>query len=333
HPIGFDSFGLPAENAAIKHNTNPREWTDQKMDDMVAQMKVMGLSYDWSRFLYSHDPDYYRWNQWFFIQLFKKGLVYKKKSLVNWDPVDNTVLANEQVIDGKGWRSGAEVEKREIEQWYIKITDYAEELLADLQKLKDWPERVKVMQENWIGKSKGTMITFDVVDESGDKIDTIQTFTTRPDTAFGIEYIVLAAEHPKCREWTKGKDNEAKVAKFIEAVSKQSLVERLGEGSEKNGESLGVYAVNPVNGKKVPLWTADYALMDYGTGAVMAVPAHDQRDFLFAKKYQLPISVVINLKDGKAPNPQNMTEAFVEVGTMVNSEQFNGMSSDEAIVK
>lgn len=333
YPMGFDSFGLPAENAAIKNNDHPRRWTDLRMNDMVEQMKMLGMSYDWSRFLYSHDPDYYRWNQWIFIQMYKQGLVYKKKSLVNWDPVDNTVLANEQVIDGKGWRSGAEVEKKEIEQWFIRITAFADELLADLDKLDHWPERVKSMQRNWIGKSHGTTIRFDVVDARGKKIDEIETFTTRPDTVFGIEYLVLAPEHPKCREWIKGQPHEKDVLDYIASTEKASMVERMGEDREKTGRPLGVFAKNPVNGKVVPLWAADYVLMDYGTGAVMAVPAHDQRDFLFAKKYNLPVSVVIrpeNVHDLKA---EEMKEAFVEPGLMVHSAQFDGISSTEAITK
>lgn len=329
YPMGFDSFGLPAENAAIKNKVNPRQWTDNRMTDMVAQMKKMGLSYDWSRFLYSHDENYYKWNQWIFIQMFKKGLAYKKKSLVNWDPVDQTVLANEQVIDGKGWRSGAEVEKREIEQWFIKITDYAEELLQDLDKLDHWPERVKAMQRNWIGKSFGTLIKFDVIDASGKKIDEIETFTTRADTVFGIEYVVLAVEHPKVKHWIKGTAHEKDVLQFINSVEKQSTVERVGEGSEKNGKPLGVFAVNPVNGKKVPLWTADYVLMDYGTGAVMAVPAHDQRDFTFSKKYHLPVTVVIQPKS-KTFEPNSMIEAFIEEGVLVHSQGFDGIPSAEA---
>ncbi|MCA9408826.1 MAG: leucine--tRNA ligase, partial [Candidatus Omnitrophica bacterium] len=331
YPMGFDSFGLPAENAAIKNNSSPRDWTNKRMDDMVAQMKQMGLSYDWSRFLFSHDPDYYKWNQWIFIQMFKKGLVYKKKSLVNWDPVDQTVLANEQVIDGKGWRSGAEVEKKEIEQWFIKITAFVEDLLNDLDGLDDWPEQVKTMQRNWIGKSEGTIIRFDVVDENGNKIDELETFTTRADTVFGIEYVVLAAEHPKCKKWIHGKAFETEVADFIKSVEKQSLVERLGEGKDKNGKFLGVYAVNPVNGRKVPIWVADYVLMDYGTGAVMAVPAHDQRDFLFAKKYQLPVSVVIKSADKASLLADELKEAFVEEGVLVNSAQFDGTNSAKAI--
>jgi len=342
YPIGFDSFGLPAENAAIKNNEDPKAWTEKRMEEMVRQMKKIGLSYDWSRYLYSHSPEYYKWNQWIFIQMFKNGLVYKKKSLVNWDPVDKTVLANEQVIDGKGWRSGAEVEKKEIEQWFIKITAFAEELLNDLEKLEDWPERVKTMQRNWIGKSYGTLIKFDVVDEKGKRIDMIETFTTRPDTVFGIEYVVAAAEHPKVKEWTKGTKKEKEVNTFIEKVSKESLIERMEEGKEKNGVALGVHAINPVNKKKIPLWAADYVLMDYGTGIVMAVPAHDQRDFLFAKKYKLPITVVIHPDDVGAGSPRPNTEgaetapvqaAFVDVGIMVNSDLFNGIRSDEAIDK
>ncbi|MCA9393616.1 MAG: leucine--tRNA ligase [Candidatus Omnitrophica bacterium] len=333
YPMGFDSFGLPAENAAIKNNVHPRAWTDQRMNDMVAQMKTLGLSYDWTRFLYSHSEEYYRWNQWIFIQMFKQGLVYRKKALVNWDPVDQTVLANEQVIDGKGWRSGAEVEKREIDQWFIKITAFTEDLLADLDKLENWPERVKTMQRNWIGKSHGTTINFDVLDAGGNKIDELQTFTTRPDTVFGIEYVVLAPEHPKCREWVKGRDHEQDVLDFIASMDKESLIDRMGEGREKNGRPLGVFARNPVNGKVVPLWTADYVLMDYGTGAVMAVPAHDQRDYLFAKKYNLPISVVIRPEDVAELKAEDMTAAYVEPGIMVHSEQFDGIGSTEAITK
>lgn len=332
YPMGFDSFGLPAENAAIKNQTDPQGWTEERMTDMVAQMKTMGLSYDWDRFLYSHSDDYYKWNQWLFIQMFKKGLAYKKKSVVNWDPVDQTVLANEQVIDGKGWRSGAEVEKREISQWFIKITDYAEELLADLDKLDNWPERVKLMQQNWIGKSEGSVIRFDVVDADGKKIDELETFTTRPDTVFGIEYVVLAAEHPKCLEWVKGKANESMVDAFIRGVMMQSTIERVGDSREKQGVDLGVFAVNPVNGKKVPIWIGDYVLMDYGTGAVMAVPAHDSRDFKFAKKYDLPITVVITPPDQKDLKAADMTDAYTETGVMVQSEQFDGKGSEDAKV-
>jgi leucyl-tRNA synthetase len=328
HPVGYDSFGLPAENAAIKNKADPREWTDRHMGVMDSQMRRLGLSYAWSRYIFSHSPDYYRWNQWIFLQMFKRGLAYKKISLVNWDPVDQTVLANEQVIDGRGWRSGAEVEKKEIEQWYLKITDFAEDLLADLDGLDDWPERVKTMQKNWIGKSFGTRIRFDVVDGLGTKIDEIETFTTRPDTAFGIEYVVLAAEHPKVREWTRGKPNEKEVREFVSVAAKKSTVERVGESGDKTGIALGVFAVNPVNGRRVPLWVADYALMDYGTGAVMAVPAHDQRDFIFAQKYGLPATEVIRPR-GAGPGGKP-AEAFTGDGVMINSGEFDGLDSEEA---
>jgi leucyl-tRNA synthetase len=332
YPMGFDSFGLPAENAAIKNKTNPREWTEQRMKEMMAQQKSLGLSYDWSRMLFSHDPEYYRWNQWFFIQMLKKGLAYKKTAAVNWCPKCNTVLANEQVHDGKCWRhEDTEVEPKELSQWYLKITDYADELLRDIEKLEHWPERVKAMQKNWIGKSKGTIIRFDVVDESGKKIDEIETFTTRPDTIFGITYLVLAAEHPKCIEWTKDTQYEKEVKEFIQGVKKRSIIERTAEGKEKNGAFLGKYFINPANGKKYPLWVADYALMEYGTGAVMAVPTHDQRDFEFAKKYDLPLIVVINPLDGWELDPAKMKRAFVDEGKLVNSGDFDGMHNRDAI--
>jgi leucyl-tRNA synthetase len=332
YPMGFDSFGLPAENAAIKNNTNPKIWTDGKMKEMIEQQKSLGLSYDWSRLLFSHDPEYYKWNQWFFIQMLKKGLAYKKTGTVNWCPKCNTVLANEQVHDGKCWRhEDTEVEPKELTQWYLKITNYAEELLDDINKLGNWPEKVRIMQSNWIGKSYGTIIKFDVVDESGKKIDEIETFTTRPDTVFGITYLVLAAEHPKCIEWTKNTKYEQDVKRFITDVKKKSIIERTAEGKEKNGVFLGKYFINPVNGKKCPLWTADYALMDYGTGAVMAVPTHDQRDFEFAKKYDLPLIVVINPLDGWELNPEKMTRAFVDEGKLINSEEFDGMYNRDAI--
>ncbi|MCB9358665.1 leucine--tRNA ligase [Candidatus Woesearchaeota archaeon] len=334
YPMGFDSFGLPAENAAIKNNANPREWTDTRMKEMVAQFKSLGFSYDWNRYLYSHDPDYYKWNQWFFIQMLKKGLAYKKVGLVNWCPECNTVLANEQVHDGKCWRhEKTDVEVKELSQWYLKITDYADELLQDIEKLDHWPEKVRTMQKNWIGKSYGTIIKFDVVDEDGKKIDVIETFTTRPDTIFGVTYLVLAAEHPKCIEWTKGSSKESEVKKFISEVQKKSIIERTAEGKEKNGLFLGKYFINPVNGDKCPLWIADYALMDYGTGAVMAVPTHDQRDFDFAKKYSLPMKIVINPLDGWELKVEKMTRAFVDEGKLVNSGDFDGMHNRDAIEK
>ncbi len=332
YPMGYDSFGLPAENAAKKNGVDPHEWTDKNMEGIKEQQKLMGLSYDWSRMVYSHDPEYYRWNQWVFLKLYEKGLVVRKKAPVNWCPECDTVLANEQVQNGRCWRhEDTEVEMRELEQWYYKITEYADELYEDIDnKLGGWSENVKVMQKNWIGKSHGTEIDFDVVDEEGKKIDKISTFTTRPDTAFGITYLVLAAEHPKVREWTKGTEYEEPVKRFIQECQKKSTIERTAEGKEKNGMFLGKYFINPVNGEKLPLWVADYALMDYGTGAVMAVPAHDQRDFDFAKKYDLPIRVVINPKSFDL-NPEKMSRAFMDEGTLVNSGDFDGIGSTDAI--
>lgn len=331
YPIGFDSFGLPAENAAIQNNANPREWTDIRMKEMISQMKTLGLSYDWSRLVYSHDPEYYKWNQWFFIQMIKKGLAYKKSALVNWCPKCNTVLANEQVQNGKCWRHGdTEVEQKELSQWYLKTTKYADELLADIDKLKNWPEKVKTMQANWLGKSHGSTIKFDVVDEKGQKIDEVETFTTRPDTIFGVTYLVLAVEHPKVIKWTKGTKYEQEVVDFINSTRKKTIIERTAEGKEKNGVFLGKYIINPVNKEKVQLWTADYALMDYGTGAVMAVPTHDQRDFDFAKKYNLPMKIVIQPNDGFELNVEKMSRAFIDEGVLVNSEQFNDMNNLEA---
>ena len=331
YPIGFDSFGLPAENAAIKNNANPREWTDIRMKEMILQMKSLGLSYDWDRLTYSHDPESYKWNQWFFIQMVNKGLAYKKTGFVNWCPKCNTVLANEQVQDGKCWRhTDTEVEQKELSQWYMKTTEYADELVEDIKKLKNWPDKVKTMQTNWIGKSHGTIIKFDVVDEKGEKIDEIETFTTRPDTIFGVTYLVLAAEHPKCLEWTKGTDKEQAVKDFISETRKRTVIDRTAEGREKNGIFLGKYIINPVNGEKAELWTADYALMDYGTGAVMAVPTHDQRDFDFAKKYNLDMKVVISPMDGFKLNPEKMSRAFVDEGILINSKQFNGSKNIDA---
>jgi leucyl-tRNA synthetase len=330
YPMGYDSFGLPAENAAIKTGVDPEEHTNKNIEGIKAQQKQLGLSYDWNRQIQSHDPEYYRWNQWFFIQLYKKGLAYKKASLVNWCPDCNTVLANEQVEESKCWRCKAEVTLKPLEQWFFKITDYAEELLKDIDTLEDWPERVKTMQKNWIGKSKGTLINFDVVDEEGKKIDTISTFTTRPDTIYGVTYLVLAAEHPKIIEWTKGTEQEKPVKAFMREVQKKSVIERTAEGKEKNGIFLGKYFINPVNGEIFPLWAADYALMDYGTGAVMAVPTHDQRDFEFAKKYKLPLKLVITPKEGYEINPETMNRAFLDQGILINSEQFDGMNNLEA---
>lgn len=330
YPMGYDSFGLPAENAAIKAKTTPKEYTTKAINHFIKQQKSLGLSYDWSRKISSCEPEYYKWNQYFFLKFLKKGLVYRKKAPVNWCPECDTVLANEQVHDGKCWRhTETEVEKKFLEQWFIKTTAYAEELLDRLPEL-EWPERIKIMQTNWIGKSYGATLKFDVVDEKGKKVDEIETFTTRPDTSYGITYMVLAAEHPKVAEWTKGTKYEKPVKEFIKKVEKQSIIERTAEGKEKNGLFLGKYFINPFTGDKCPLWVADYALYDYGTGAVMAVPVHDQRDFEFAKKYELPLKVVISPQSYEL-DPEKMNRAYEGDGKLVNSGEFNGMNNRDAI--
>jgi len=329
YPMGYDAFGLPAENAAIKNKIDPEKWTLTNIHTMETQQKLLGLSYDWDRKLASCDENYYKWNQWIFLKFLEKGLAYKKKSAVNWCPDCKTVLANEQVEDGKCWRCQNDVEKKELEQWFFKITEYAEELLNDIDKLEHWPERVRIMQRNWIGKSQGVELFFDIVDETGKKIDKISTFTTRPDTVFGITYLVLAVEHPKVFALTSGTAYEKPVKEFIDKVTKESIIDRTAEGKEKNGMFIGKYFINPFTGDKCPLWVADYALYEYGTGAVMAVPAHDHRDFSFAKKYNLPIKVVIN-PDEFDLNPEKMTRAYTDDGTLVNSGEFNGLSNTAA---
>lgn len=323
HPMGFDSFGLPAENAAIKHKVNPAQWTMNNIDTMIDQLKQLGLGYDWSRLVATSTPEYYKWNQWLFIKMFEKGLVYRKKGFVNWDPVDQTVLANEQVIDGKGWRSGADVEKKEIVQWYIKITDYAEELLTDLDTLNEWPEPVKLMQKNWIGKNQGTEITFSIVDDTKTELGSLSVFTTRPDTVFGITYVVAAPEHPEIKHLIKGTPQESEVLAYIDQTLKLSSIER-SDVKVKTGVFTGRYAINPVNGDKVPLYVGNYVLMDYGTGVVMAVPAHDQRDYDFASTYNLPIKQVIVSPTGDDALDK---EAYTEPGTLINSGPFDGEES------
>lgn len=331
YPMGYDAFGLPAENAAIKNNANPKTWTLNNIEGQKKQQKLLGLSYDWSREIATCLPEYYRWNQWMFIKMFERGLAYRKAGIINWCPSCQTVLANEQVEDGKCWRCESAVEQKPLEQWYLKIKDYAEELLAELDNLDEWPERVKIMQKNWIGKSHGTIINFKILNEDGsDTGKTIATFTTRPDTVYGITYLVLAVEHPLVIELTKGTKYEKCVKDFVSAVSKKSIIERTAEGKEKNGVFLGKYFVNPVNGERCPLWAADYALMDYGTGAVMAVPTHDQRDFEFAKKYNLPMRVVIS-PDSFELNTEKMSRAYIDEGILVNSGDFNGMNNLDAI--
>ncbi len=329
YPMGYDAFGLPAENAAIQNKVDPEEWTEANIKSIKAQQKAMGLSYDWDRELASLDTGYYKWNQWIFLKLLEKGLAYKKKSAVNWCPKCTTVLANEQVEQGRCWRCRSEVTEKELEQWYLKITEYADELLGDIKKLEHWPEKVRTMQTNWIGKSHGTMIDFMI--EGTDK--TVSTFTTRPDTIFGVTCLVFSLEHPMVEDLIKGTEHEKPVTDFIREQKKRSLIDRTAEGREKFGMFIGRYFINPVNGEKFPLYVADYALMEYGTGAVMVVPAHDQRDFDFALKYKLPIKIVIT------PAQYDLTEeklrkskrAFVDEGVLVNSGDFDGTQNRDAI--
>ncbi|MCX7694394.1 MAG: leucine--tRNA ligase [Caloramator sp.] len=328
HPIGFDAFGLPAENAAIKHGIPPKDWTISNMAEMEDQLKRLGFSYDWQREVKTCLPEYYKWTQWMFLQMYKNGLAYKKKSFVNWCPSCETVLANEQVVNGECERCGTPVGKKNLEQWYFKITDYAERLLNDIERLKGWPDKVKIMQENWIGKSTGALIDFKIEGRE----DKITVFTTRPDTVFGVTYIVLAPEHPLVQEISKGTEYELQVKDFVNKMQFVNEVTRTSSDLEKEGVFTGAYAVNPANGERIPILTANYVLLDYGTGAVMAVPAHDERDFDFAKKYNLPIKVVIN-PEGDVLNPDTMSNAFTEDGIMCNSNQFDGMKNREAYNK
>lgn len=333
HPMGWDSFGLPAENAAIENKVHPAVWTLSNISNMKRQLKLLGLSYDWDREIASSTPEYYKWNQWIFKRMYEKGLVYKKSSFVNWCPDCNTVLANEQVEDGYCWRhSKTLVVQKELEQWFFKITEYADELLTGHNELKEgWPENVLTMQKNWIGKSFGTEINF-TVKESGDKLP---VFTTRIDTIYGVTYCVLAPEHPLVSEILKS-NKEIKPA--IDAMKNTDMIERAAEGREKNGVNTGWHAINPVNGEEIEIWIGDYVLMNYGTGAVMAVPTHDERDFAFAKKYNLPLKVVINPVDKESKEEikiasSEMKNAFVGAGIMTNSGEFNGISSKEALGK
>lgn len=321
-PMGWDAFGLPAENAAIKNQVAPALWTYQNIQHMTKQFKRLGFGYDWDREITTCKPHYYRWEQWFFIKLYEKGLVYKKNALVNWDPVDQTVLANEQVIGGRGWRSGALVEHREIPQWFLKITAYAEELLQDLETLTDWPVQVKTMQKNWIGKSEGALVYFQINESS----NLIKSFTTRPDTLFGVTFIAIAPEHPLAIELAK---KNAEIKKFIDACKIGKIAEAELATMEKKGLDTGLKVVNPINRELIPVWIANYILMDYGTGAVMAVPAHDARDYEFAKKYHLPIRQVIAPIDIKSTVDLSES-AFIEKGILVNSHPFNGLDSTKA---
>ncbi|KAB7628262.1 leucine--tRNA ligase [Alkalilimnicola sp. S0819] len=320
-PMGWDAFGLPAENAAIKNNVPPARWTRENIEYMRGQLQALGFGYDWSREFATCDPDYYRWEQWLFTRLYRKGLAYKKTSTVNWDPVDQTVLANEQVIDGRGWRSGAPVERREIPQWFFRITDYAEELLAELDRLPGWPEQVRTMQRNWIGRSEGVEMHFplDGLDE------TLTVYTTRPDTLFGASYVAVAAEHPLAKARAA---EHPPLAAFIEECRHIKVAEADLAIMEKKGVDTGLRAVHPLTGERLPIYAANFVLMDYGTGAVMAVPGHDQRDWEFARAYGLPIKPVIAPADGEAPD---LSEgAYTDKGVLINSGDFNGLSSEQA---
>ncbi len=323
-PMGWDAFGLPAENAAVKNKTAPAKWTVENIDYMRNQLQQLGFAYDWQRELATCKPDYYRWEQWFFTRLYEKGLVYKKTSAVNWCPHDETVLANEQVIDGCCWRCDTQVERREIPQWFIKITNYADQLLADLDQLDGWPEQVKTMQRNWIGRSQGVQMRFDL-DETIAGLDHFEVYTTRPDTLMGVTYVSLAAEHPLSLELAK---SSPELAAFIDDCRHSSVAEADMATMEKKGIDAGIKARHPITGEPVAVWIANYVLMDYGTGAVMAVPAHDQRDFEFAQKYGLEINQVIAPANGEAIDLS--AEAFTEKGTLVNSGDFDGLDFSEA---
>ncbi len=330
HPMGWDAFGLPAENAAIKHGVAPARWTKENIATMKRQFKQLGLSFDWDREVTTCLPDYYRWTQWLFLQFYQAGLAYKKEGRVNWCPSCQTVLANEQVVDGACERCGTEVHKKALEQWYFRITDYADRLLADLRLLEGWPKKVRTMQENWIGRSEGAMITFKL--ETGDDIE---VYTTRPDTLFGATYLVFAPEHQLVEKLIAGKPEAEAVRAFADRMSHLTDLERTGDTAEKEGLPTGAYAINPINGAKIPVWVGNYVIADYGTGAVMGVPSGDQRDFLFAKKYDLPMIPVVSAT-GEDVQAADMTEAYVEPGKLINSGAYTGMdnvAAMEAIVE
>lgn len=326
HPMGWDSFGLPAENAAIKNGIHPNVWTWDNIENMREQLKELGISYDWDREVATCSPEYYKWNQWFFLKMYEKGLAYKKEAGVNWCPSCNTVLANEQVVDGACERCDSAVEKKNLNQWFFKITDYAERLLEDMSKLEGWPDKVKLMQKNWIGKSTGAEVTFEIeeIEES------ISVFTTRPDTVFGVSYLVFAPEHPLVEELIQNSPNEEKIRAFIKEMQSLSEMDRTSTDAEKMGMFIDAHVINPINNKRVPILIANYVLMDYGTGAVMGVPAHDERDFDFAKKYKLPITMVIQPENGEELTGETMLEASTQDGIMVNSGKYNGMHNRKA---
>lgn len=325
HPMGFDAFGMPAENAAIKHGVQPADWTFSNMDNMKRQQREIGLSYDWEREVATCTPEYYRWTQWLFLLFYKRGLAYKKKASVNWCSECSTVLANEQVVDGHCWRCDSDVAKKDLAQWFFKITDYADVLLDDLKELKGWPDRVKTMQENWIGRSQGAEFSF-AVPQINEKIP---VYTTCQHTVFGVTYVVLAAEHPMVEKLIEGKDNQEAVRAFVKKVRSQSDLDRTSSEAEKEGIFTGAYAINPFNGESVPIWIANYVLFEYGTGAVMGVPTHDERDWAFADKYQLAKKLVVNNPEGTL-TLETMTEAYTDPGILVNSGEFTGMDTQKA---
>lgn len=327
HPMGFDAFGMPAENAAIKHGVKPSDWTYSNMDNMKRQQREMGLSYDWDRSVATCSPDYYRWTQWLFQLFYKRGLAYKKKAYVNWCETCGTVLANEQVIEGKCWRCDSQVIKKDLSQWFLKITDYADVLLKDLDLLKGWPDRVKTMQENWIGRSEGLEFNLEVP-ELGEKI---AAYTTRPDTVYGITFLALAAEHPLIEKICENNPKAQEIKAFCQKAQNQSELERTSSESEKEGIFTGLYAVNPFNGNKVEIWVTNYVLAEYGTGAVIGVPSEDQRDWMFAEKYKLNVIITLQPKD-KELKLEEMTEAYVDkAGVLVNSAEFSGMDIKAAM--
>lgn len=325
HPMGWDAFGMPAENAAIQHGIHPAKWTAANIANMRRQQQQLGTSYDWDREVTTCLPDYYRWTQWLFLLFYHRGLAYRRKAPVNWCPSCQTVLANEQVINGNCWRCETQVEKKELEQWFLRITDYADRLLKDLELLEGWPEPVKIMQENWIGRSEGAEVVFSIKDRE----EKITVFTTRHDTLFGVTFMVLAPEHPLVMDLVRGTEREEAVGDFVKKAIKRRDASKDGEELGKEGIFLGAYAINPVNGEEVPIWVSDYVLMEYGTGAVMGVPAHDSRDFAFTKKYGIPQRIVI-VPEKDAPVPEELTEAYAADGYLVNSGPFDGLPVAEA---
>ncbi|MDD6311238.1 MAG: leucine--tRNA ligase, partial [Firmicutes bacterium] len=329
HPMGYDAFGLPAENAAIKNNVAPADWTWNNIDEMNRQLKELGLSYDWDRAVATAHPEYYKWMQWIFIQFYKKGLAYKKENPVNWCPSCQTVLANEQVVDGCCERCKSPVGKKNLSQWYFKITDYADKLLENLDILEGWPTKVKTMQRNWIGRSYGTEVDFKVKDS--DEILTV--YTTRVDTIHGTTFMVLAPEYPTVMDMVKGTEYEEAAVEYIDRCAHMNEIERTSTTNEKTGVFIGKYAINPFTGAEMPIYISDYVLMGYGTGAVMGVPAHDQRDFDFATKFGIDIFPVIAPPEGSGIDVNNLTEAFAAEGTMINSGEYNGLNNKEAIEK